>query len=359
MPAIAAHVQRPVARRAGGTKLDPFARIDLIAAIPALHDRPSFCRFGPLDSITLGSGGGEMLKEVEAFIASLSKVLRASANTVKSYRGDLLAFRAFLMERGAAVNPDGAEVCVASIKTDHIRGYLTHVMKRATRATAQRHLAAIKAFFRHREVTGGEPNPSRGLRSPRREKHLPAILAENEVTELIGDTPAEDDRAGRRDRAIVETLYSSGLRIAELVGLNWADLDAEMGLLRVRHGKGNKERIVPVGEPAIDALNAWRQKMPSGGAGGSPIFTNLRGGRITTRSVELIVARMLARSGVQNRITPHGLRHSFATHLLDHGADLRSIQEMLGHASLTTTQRYTHVSVNRLKEVYSRAHPRA
>ncbi len=300
-----------------------------------------------------------MLKEIEAFIASLSKVLRASENTVKSYKRDLLSFRAFMMERKAVSNPDGAEVCVEAIEPDHIRSYLTDLMKRATRATAQRHLAAIKSFFRHREVTIGAANPSRGLRSPRREKHLPSILRENEVPDLIGDTPADGDRAGMRDRAIAETLYSSGLRISELVALNWADLDLEMGMLRVRHGKGNKERIVPIGEPAIAALNTWRRNMPVERGASGPIFTNLRGGRITTRAIELIVSRMLARSGVANRITPHGLRHSFATHLLDHGADLRSIQEMLGHASLTTTQCYTHVSVNRLKEVYARAHPRA
>jgi integrase/recombinase XerC len=300
-----------------------------------------------------------MLEEIESFVGNLSRVLRASANTVKSYRGDLHDFRAFLLERGAALNPERTEVCVAAIDGDHIRGYLTNLMKRSTRATAQRHLASIKSFFRYREVTAGDPNPSRGLRSPRREKHLPSILRENEVTELIGDAPEQNDRAGFRDRAMAEALYSSGLRISELVALNWGDLDLEMGTLRVRHGKGNKERIVPIGEPAIEALQAWRKSMPLDRNAGGAIFTNLRGGRITTRSVEIIVGRLLARSGVQNRITPHGLRHSFATHLLDHGADLRSIQEMLGHASLTTTQRYTHVSVNRLKEVYSRAHPRA
>jgi integrase/recombinase XerC len=300
-----------------------------------------------------------MLEEIEAFVGSLSKVLRASANTVKSYQGDLLSFRAFLMERGAALDPERGEVSSTAIEADHVRSYLTHLMKRATRATAQRHLSAIKAFFRYREVSHGAPNPTRGLRSPRREKHLPSILQEPEVAALIGDTPAEGDRTGWRGHAMAETLYSSGLRISELVALNWADLDLEMGMLRVRHGKGNKERIVPVGEPAIKALMGWRRHMPVDRVPGGPIFTNLRGGRITTRSVETIVAHLLAASGIANRITPHGLRHSFATHLLDHGADLRSIQEMLGHASLTTTQRYTHVSVNRLKEVYSRAHPRA
>ncbi len=299
-----------------------------------------------------------MLKEIEAFIASLCKILRASANTVNAYRRDLLSFRAFLIERGTATDPERTEVCVDAIQTDHIRSYMADLIKRASRATAQRHLAAIKSFFRNREVTAGAPNPTRGLRSPRREKHLPSILAENEMVDLIGDPPQQGDRAGYRDRAMAETLYSSGLRISELVGLDWTDLDPEMGLLRVRHGKGNKERIVPIGEPAIQALQAWRRTMPNGETNGA-IFTNLRGRRISTRSVELIVARLLARSGVANRITPHGLRHSFATHLLDHGADLRSIQEMLGHASLTTTQRYTHVSVKRLKEVYSRAHPRA
>jgi integrase/recombinase XerC len=299
-----------------------------------------------------------MLKEIETFIASLSKILRASANTSKAYQRDLLSFRAFLIERGAATNPERTEVSVEAIQADHIRNYLAHLMKRASRATAQRHLAAIKSFLRNREVSTGASNPARGLRSPRREKHLPSILAEREVADLIGDAPEQDDRAGFRDRAMAETLYSSGLRISELVGLDWTDLDLEMGLLRVRHGKGNQERIVPIGEPAIEALQAWRKNMPKGADAGA-IFTNLRGRRISTRGVELIVARLLARSGVANRITPHGLRHSFATHLLDNGADLRSIQEMLGHASLTTTQRYTHVSVKRLKEVYSRAHPRA
>lgn len=300
-----------------------------------------------------------MLQEIGAFIVGLSKVLRASENTAKSYRRDLLSFNDFLLQRGIALQLNGSEVSIEAIETDHIRAYLTDLMKRATRATAQRHLAAIKAFFRYREVSAGAPNPSRGLRSPRREKHLPSVLQEKEVNALIGEPPAENDRAGWRDRAIAETLYSCGLRISELVALNWSDLDLEMGMVRVRHGKGNKERIVPIGEPALKSLQDWRRHMPVDGGPKGPIFTNLRGGRLTTRSVELIVGRLLGLSGIANRITPHGLRHSFATHLLDHGADLRSIQEMLGHTSLTTTQRYTHVSVNRLKEVYSRAHPRS
>ena len=217
-----------------------------------------------------------MLKEIGAFIVSLSKVSRAAENTVKSYRRDLHSFREFLIERGVALEPGSSEVSVAAIEADHIRGYLTALMKRATRATAQRHLAAIKSFFRYREVAAGAPNPSRGLRSPRRDQHLPSILQETEVTALIGDEAAEGDRAGWRNRAIAETLYSSGLRIGELVALNWADLDLEMGMLRVRHGKGNKERIVPIGEPAIKALSGWRRQMPAARPGRSDFYQSAR-----------------------------------------------------------------------------------
>ncbi len=154
-------------------------------------------------------------------------------------------------------------------------------------------------------------------------------------------------------------LYSSGLRVSELVGLDWRDIDDELGMLTVRAGKGAKDRVVPIGEPALDALKAWRIVMPIPADPNAPVITNLRGTRLTTRSVENIVAQRIQDAGLTSSVTPHGLRHSFATHLLNAGADLRSIQEMLGHASLATTQRYTHVSVNRLKEVYRRAHPRA
>jgi integrase/recombinase XerC len=157
---------------------------------------------------------------------------------------------------------------------------------------------------------------------------------------------------------MLEVLYSSGLRVSELTALNWINVDEEVGMITVRAGKGNKDRLVPVGEPALDALRRWRSMMPVPSGPNGPVFTNLRGKRITTRSVEMILAKTLQRSGVGTRISPHGLRHSFATHMLNRGADLRGIQEMLGHSSLGTTQRYTHVSINRLKEVHARAHPR-
>jgi integrase/recombinase XerC len=179
------------------------------------------------------------------------------------------------------------------------------------------------------------------------------------VRSLI-EIPDEDTRpAAARDRAIVEVLYSSGLRVSELVGLDWRDIDDDVGMVLVRSGKGNKDRLVPIGEPALDALKTWRRLMPKAWEMNGPVFTNLRAGRLTTRAVENVLARRVVEAGLDSPLTPHGVRHCFATHLLNAGADLRSIQEMLGHASLATTQRYTHVSVKHLKEVYRRAHPRA
>ncbi|MGA8059719.1 MAG: tyrosine-type recombinase/integrase [Candidatus Binataceae bacterium] len=306
-----------------------------------------------------------MQAEIESFAAALGKASRAADNTVSNYRRDLCDFRRFLLEPGAALASAGEEVDPDEITTDHIRGYLSEAMKTLSRATVQRRLFAIKAFFRWRETmaTPASPvsaaSPARALRSPRTQRRLPAILPENDVRRLIEADGEDGGPAALRDRAILETLYSSGLRVSELVGLNWRDVDDEVGMVLVRSGKGNKDRMVPIGEPALDALKAWRRAMPKAWELDGPVITNLRGGRLTTRAVENILAQRIVAAGLGSSITPHGLRHCFATHMLNAGADLRSIQEMLGHASLATTQRYTHVSVNHLKEVYRRAHPRA
>ena len=300
-----------------------------------------------------------MQAEIEAFAAALGKASRAADNTVSNYRRDLRDFRSFLLARAAAVDSSGEEIDQRAITTDHIRSYLSEAMKSLSRATVQRRLFAIKAFFRWRETMAGAPSPARALRSPRTQRRLPAILPEDGVRRLIEADSEDKTPAGLRDRAILETLYSSGLRVSELTGLNWRDIDDEVGMVLVRSGKGNKDRMVPIGEPALDALKAWRRAMPKAWELDGPVITNLRGGRLTPRAVENILARRIVTAGLVTSITPHGLRHCFATHLLDSGADLRSIQEMLGHASLATTQRYTHVSVNHLKEVYRRAHPRA
>jgi integrase/recombinase XerC len=304
-----------------------------------------------------------MEAEVNAFAAALKKASRAAENTVTNYRRDLLAFRSFLLERAAMVGRRVDEIDVASITADHVRSYLAELMKnKAARATVQRRLSAIKAFFRYRETTIGAASPARSIRSPKNVRGLPSILQEDEVRRLIefslSPSPEDSTPAILRDRAMFETLYSSGLRVGELVGLDWRDIDEELGMVMVRAGKGNKDRLVPLGEPALDALRAWRRAMPVAWEANGPVITNLRGGRLTTRSVELILQRRIEAAGVTAGVTPHGLRHSFATHMLGNGADLRSIQEMLGHASLATTQRYTHVSVNHLKEVYRRAFPR-
>ena len=300
-----------------------------------------------------------MLVEIESFATALAKASRSSRHTVSNYRRDLISLRSFLQERSSIVDANG-EVDTDAITADHIRQYLADLMRNsAARATVQRRLSAIKAFFRYRESNSGELSPARSLRSPKSQRRLPAVLQEDDVTRLIEQEPDTQTPATARDRAIMETLYSSGLRVSELVGLNWRDIDDEIGMLTVRAGKGNKDRVVPLGEQAIDALKAWRRAMPIAWEPDGPVVTNLRGTRLSTRSVEKIVAQRMIDTGLTATITPHGIRHCFATHMLNAGADLRSIQEMLGHASLATTQRYTHVSVNHLKKVYRAAHPRA
>ncbi len=300
-----------------------------------------------------------MQAEIEAFAAALGKASRAADNTVASYRRDLYDFRRFLLERGAALGANSDEVDLGALGADHIRKYMADLMKRLRRSTVQRRLFAIKAFLRWRETYAEVPSPARALRAPRAQRRLPSILPERDMRSLI-EAGDEDTRpAAIRDRAILEVLYSSGLRVSELVGLDWRDIDDEVGMVLVRSGKGNKDRLVPMGEPALDALKAWRRAMPKGWEMNGPVITNLRGGRLSTRAVENILARRIVETGLSSPLTPHGVRHCFATHMLNAGADLRSIQEMLGHASLATTQRYTHVSVKHLKEVYRRAHPRA
>jgi len=296
-----------------------------------------------------------MLDELEAFVSALSRALRAARNTALNYRRDLLDFRRFLLDRA-----DGDEVVTGEIDSDQIRGYLGELIKRELRpATVQRRLFAIKAFFRWREQTTGAQSPARAIRSPRSERRLPAVLQQDEVRRLIEADPQGLGPARLRDRAIMETLYSSGLRVSELCGLDWRDIDWEIGTVMVRQGKGNKDRLVPIGEPALAALANWRRATPVAWEAKGPVITNLRGGRLTPRAIEALLARRIGAAGLRTPITPHGLRHCFATHMLNNGADLRSIQEMLGHASLATTQRYTHLNVTHLKEVHRRAHPRA
>jgi integrase/recombinase XerC len=300
-----------------------------------------------------------MLAEIESFIAALSGAARLSVNTARAYRRDLLDFNRFLVSLKDVEDSNGNEINLTAINDEHIRLYLANIMKKASRATVQRRLFAIKAFFRYHEVTGGVRNPARFLRALRVDRKLPAVLQPAETRRFIEASLPTRPAAHLRDRAIVETLYSTGVRVSELRGLDWRDIDWELGMVTVRGGKGNKDRVVPIGEPALDALEQWRRVIPPDAQTEGPVFTNLQGGRLSSRAIELLVAKRAAGSGLSMRVTPHSLRHSFATHLLTNGADLRSIQEMLGHSSLATTQRYTHVNIKHLQQVHHRAHPRA
>ncbi|HEU5190533.1 MAG TPA: tyrosine recombinase XerC [Methylomirabilota bacterium] len=285
---------------------------------------------------------------VPAFLRYLAAERGASAHTLRSYAADLAELQAFL--RGARV--PGLAAADARV----LRGYLAWLHGRGlAKSSIARKLASVRSCYRflaRRELVAA--NPARQLASPRLPRRLPSVLPKDESKDLL-DAPSEDTLAGRRDRALLELLYASGLRVAECCGLDLEDLDRRHGTVRVM-GKGSKERVVPVGEIALEALDAYLDRR---GGGNGPIFRNARGTRLSTRSVHSIVRRRARAAGLARRVTPHTLRHTFATHLLGEGADLRFIQELLGHSRLSTTQRYTHVSPEHLMKVYDAAHPRA
>lgn len=282
------------------------------------------------------------------WVAHLRTERRASAHTVRAYASDVEQFLRAC-----------APTTLAALDARAIRHWLRTLDGEIDRSSIARKLAAVRGFFRFAARTGLLPHdPSAGVGTPKTRRRLPVHLSLDEMDRLLA-VPGGDTVLGLRDRAIVELLYSSGLRVSELVGLDWTDVDTDADSVRVL-GKGRKERVVPVGRPALTAMAAYRTALANGGrATAGAVFRNVRGGRLTTRSVARLIGKHVAASGTPKRATPHALRHTFATHLLGGGADLRAIQEMLGHASLSTTQRYTHVDLRRLMEVYDRAHPRA
>src|SRR5262245_30548864 len=284
-----------------------------------------------------------------AYAAHLRTAGNASPHTLRAYLSDV---RQFL----AMAGPGGP----AGVSPDTIRHWLRTLDGASARTSIARKLAAVRGFFRFLADTDRlAADPSAVIVTPKTRRGLPAHLTLDDVDRLLA-APAADTLLGRRDRAILELLYSSGLRVSELTGLDWSDLDEDAGLVRVL-GKGRKERVVPVGRPALRALAAYRAACAADGqaVASGPVFRNARGGRLTSRSVARQVGRHVLVSGTATKATPHALRHTFATHLLGAGADLRAIQELLGHASLSTTQRYTHVDLRRLMEAYDKAHPRA
>lgn len=293
----------------------------------------------------------------EGFQRYLHIERNASQLTRKSYAEDFASFLDYCLDRiGNIPSPDQTDIPM-------LRGYLTYLYDCGyERTTIARRLACLRSFFRYcvREELC-TTNPAKALRTPRISRKLPHYLNTREVCSLL-EAPPANTAMGLRDRAVIETLYTAGLRVAELVALNISDWDQDANILRVQ-GKGKKERIAPVGSYAQKALDRWiEQRQVSGKSSTSDrdaIFLNKYGQRITTRSIGRMIEKYLKQTGLSDKTSPHTLRHSFATHLLDGGADLRSVQELLGHKSLTTTQIYTHVSTARLRDTYELAHPHA
>ena len=287
---------------------------------------------------------------LESFIKHLSDERNYSEHTVKAYRGDLENFRDFLLR-------EEKEIEDADIAT--INAYVSTLYGKNSPSSVERKVSAIRSFFSYLVRKGlATQNPAKLVRTPKKEKHLPVFLSVDEVFNLVDVKDSEKNPLRVRDRAILELLYSSGLRVSELAGATLADLSMGEAIMRVR-GKGNKERIVPVGSKALSALGEYLDIRGTLKPASDRIFLNSRGGGITTRSLARIIKKYGLVSGISKNVSPHVLRHSFATHLLAGGADLRAIQEMLGHASLSTTQRYTHLSVERIMEVYDKTHPNA
>lgn len=298
-----------------------------------------------------------MEKTIPRFLRFLKVERDASELTIKSYAEDLIALKEYLHDSFQR------DARVGEVTTIDLRGYVSALNEAGyAKSTVSRRLASMRSFFRfaQREKLI-DSNPAKPLRNPRRNRHLPHFLSSAELKRLLTAPPASEP-LGLRDRAILETMYSAGLRVSEAVGANDGDLDFAQGLIRVR-GKGRKERLAPLGRYAVKAIHRWKRvrqlspRMPGGRD--APLFVNRFGTRLTTRSVARLLEKHLKVAGLDMRTTPHSLRHSFATHLLDHGADIRSVQALLGHKSLTTTQIYTHVSVANLKKVYEKAHPLA
>ena len=292
------------------------------------------------------------------FLRYLAVEKNASAHTVKSYREDLTQAVSFFRSR-----PGGASLNASDLTTRLLRSHLAWLHDQGyAKSTVARRLAAIRSWCRFLCRQGAlATNPAGGLRGPRQDKKLPHFVSGEDMLRLLA-APSAETPLGIRDRAILETLYSAGLRVSELTGLATDDVDLDAGLATVR-GKGRRERLALLGPPAVAAVREWlahRTALAGDRAKHQPaLFLNRGGTRLSARGVARMLAKYLAKAGLDPRTSPHTLRHSFATHLLDAGADIRSVQELLGHRSLGTTQIYTHVSTRRLRDSYHKAHPRA
>lgn len=301
---------------------------------------------------------------IGAFIQNLRFQRGYSEHTIRNYRIDLRQFQAFLSEKDGELREDSHGPQLDTINFNLFREYLGRLFSRYKRKTIARKLSAIRSFFDFLEKKGlVAGNPAADISTPKQEKYDPPFLPIDEMFRLL-ERPDRSKPLGLRDLAILEVFYSCGIRVSELEGLNLSGIDFEQRLIKVM-GKGKKERIIPIGKSALKAVRDYMdaviplRKKAHGSSPEGPLFLNVRGGRLSTRGIYNVVRKYAKEGLLSGEISPHALRHTFATHLLDGGADLRAVQELLGHVSLSTTQKYTHVSMDRLMEVYDKAHPRS
>ncbi|MEA2004998.1 MAG: tyrosine recombinase XerC [Acidobacteriota bacterium] len=294
-----------------------------------------------------------MRKEIEQFLSFLTHEKNASKHTIASYRRDLYQLAEYLGKR---------KITLKDIDNVVLRGFLaTLYEKQNKKSTVARKLAAIRSFFQfclRKKIL--DDNPAKVVSTPKQEKHMPSFMSEDEMSIFL-DLPQSKKPLDLRDKAILELLYATGIRVSELVGIDLEDVNFQEKLIRVK-GKGKKERLVPFGKKAEESMRVYFQSryiIHDGEIDQEALFLNYKGQRITSRSIERVVDKYIQRSALHRKISPHSLRHSFASHLLSRGADLRVIQELLGHESLATTQKYTHLDLKKLLEVYKKSHPRS
>ena len=301
---------------------------------------------------------------IDSFLESLVTEKGYSAHTRRAYRKDLLDFFSFLAESRFDASADRErtpEAILEQIDGIMLRGYLGFLHRKNKKATIARKLSAIRSFFKYLVKNGViSDNPAELVLTPKQDKTLPVYLSVDEIFRLL-DSIQTDTLLGLRNRAIFETLYSSGIRVSELSEMDVKDVDFSAAVVQVS-GKGRKQRIVPVGQKALAAIDAYRTRLQKKAGrhpiDDGPLFLNRFYKRLSPRSIARILNKLVDTIGLLTPVSPHALRHTFATHMLDAGADLRAVQELLGHKSLSTTQKYTHVSIDRLMETYDRAHPR-
>lgn len=294
-----------------------------------------------------------MDKKIDQFLQHLKHERNVSSHTIDGYGRDLAQLSSYLNERGIELKEASNII---------IRGFMADLYEKGMKkSTAARKLASIRSFFQFCiRKKWLDDNPAKVLMTPKQDKAVPSFLSEEQMAHFL-DLPRSEKVLDLRDRAVLEFLYATGLRVSELVGIDKEDINFQELLVRVK-GKGKKERIVPFGKSAEKTLRAYlvkRGKINHGKISSEAVFLNFKGGRLSSRSVERIVDKYIRRAALKRKISPHSLRHSFASHLLSRGADLRVIQELLGHESLATTQKYTHLDLRRLIEIYKKSHPRS